>query len=166
MSQHKTLSEIFDMVPGNCGSHRKWPHITWVTTLLQRPSCCVFQGLRACESSYSSPISIQLEHQGCWSTRAYRPRFCALTCPEGGCCSPSHTRTVWMLFRCPQGKLIQQQVMMIESCSCSISTCRQSPATAGRTVLPWLWGPVTATEGQVPSVRHQRTKVIRQTHSD
>ncbi|XP_040888972.1 CCN family member 5-like isoform X2 [Toxotes jaculatrix] len=95
-------------------------------------------GLRVCKSSYSSPLSIQLEHQGCWSTRAYHPRFCALTCPEGGCCSPSHTRTVWMVFRCPQGRLTQQQVMMIESCSCSISACRQSPATPGRTVLPWL----------------------------
>ncbi|XP_071329220.1 CCN family member 5-like isoform X1 [Trachinotus anak] len=95
-------------------------------------------GLRVCESSYTSPLSIQLEHQGCWSTRAYRPRFCALTCPEGGCCSPSHTRTVRTIFRCPQGQLIQQQVMMIESCSCSISTCRQSPAAGARTALPWL----------------------------
>ncbi|KAI3370502.1 hypothetical protein L3Q82_025262, partial [Scortum barcoo] len=88
------------------------------------------QGLGVCESSYSSPVSIQLEHQGCWSTRAYRPRFCASICPEGRCCSPSHTRTVRMVFRCPQGRLTQQQVMMIESCFCSISNCRQS-------VLPW-----------------------------
>uniref|UniRef100_A0A3B4TT62 WNT1-inducible-signaling pathway protein 2-like n=1 Tax=Seriola dumerili TaxID=41447 RepID=A0A3B4TT62_SERDU len=95
-------------------------------------------GLKVCESSYSSPLSIQLEHQGCWSTRAYRPRFCALTCPEGVCCSPSHTRTVQIVFRCPQGRLIQQQVMMIESCFCSIATCRQSPVTSSRTVLPWL----------------------------
>ncbi|XP_050930563.1 CCN family member 1-like [Lates calcarifer] len=95
-------------------------------------------GFRACESSYSSPLSIQLEYQGCWSTRAYRPRFCALTCPEGTCCSPSHTRTVWMVFHCPQGRLIQQQVMMIDSCSCSISACHQSLVTAARTVLPWL----------------------------
>ncbi|XP_023280440.1 WNT1-inducible-signaling pathway protein 2-like [Seriola lalandi dorsalis] len=95
-------------------------------------------GLKVCESSYSSPLSTQLEHQGCWSTRAYRPRFCALTCPEAVCCSPSHTRTVQMVFRCPQGKLIQQQVMMIASCFCSIATCRQSPVTSSRTVLPWL----------------------------
>lgn len=95
-------------------------------------------GSGVCESSHISPVSIKLEHQGCWSTRAYRPRFCALTCLEGRCCSPSHTRTVRMVFRCPQGRLTQQQVMMIESCSCSISTCRQSPATADQSFLSWL----------------------------
>lgn len=120
-------------------------------------SChCVFQGSGVCESSYNSPLSIQLEHQGCWGTRAYRPRFCALTCPEGHCCSPSHTRTVLMVFRCPQGRLIQHQVMMIESCSCSISTCRQSRVTASHGVLSWLWGSCAYShkkDGQVLSVR-------------
>uniref|UniRef100_A0A3Q3K211 Cellular communication network factor 5 n=1 Tax=Monopterus albus TaxID=43700 RepID=A0A3Q3K211_MONAL len=55
------------------------------------------------------------------TTHTYRIRFCALTCPVGHCCSPSHTRTVQMVFRCPQGRLIQQQVMMIESCFCNHS---------------------------------------------
>ncbi|XP_058486574.1 CCN family member 5-like isoform X1 [Solea solea] len=95
-------------------------------------------GLRVCKGSYTSPVSIHLEHQGCWSTRAYRLRFCALTCPERGCCSPSHTRTVWMVFRCPQGRLTQHQVMLIESCSCSIVNCHHSPATAVRGVFPWM----------------------------
>ncbi|KAL6111367.1 uncharacterized protein ACO6RY_08363 [Pungitius sinensis] len=92
-------------------------------------------GSGGCESSYNSPLSLQLEQQGCWSTRAYRPRFCALTCSEGRCCSPSHTRTVRMVFRCPENRLTLQRVMMIESCSCSISNCRWS--TAARSVLPW-----------------------------
>uniref|UniRef100_A0A3Q1H9R9 Cellular communication network factor 5 n=1 Tax=Anabas testudineus TaxID=64144 RepID=A0A3Q1H9R9_ANATE len=117
------------------------------TRLCQVRPCQTLPGLRrlqlvsrldVCESSYSSPVSIQLEHQGCWSTRAYRPRFCGLTCAQGRCCSPSHTRTVPMIFRCTQGRLTQQQVMMIESCSCSTSNCRQSQATAGRSALIWL----------------------------
>ncbi|KAF3689385.1 Protein NOV CCN family member 3 Nephroblastoma-overexpressed gene protein Precursor [Channa argus] len=96
------------------------------------------QRLEVCESSYTSPVSIQLEHQRCWSTRTYRPRFCTLTCPEGRCCSPSHTRTMRMVFHCPHGRFTQHQVMMIESCSCSISKCPRSQATAAWSVLPWL----------------------------
>ncbi|XP_076605752.1 CCN family member 5-like [Chaetodon auriga] len=128
-------------------TNRNWAcRLQTETRLCQiRPCQTLLQGLRrlqvasgVCESSYGSPLSIQLEHQGCWSTRAYRPRFCALTCSEGRCCNPSHTRTVRMVFRCPQGRLIQQQVMMIESCSCSTSTCHQSPATAARSVLSWM----------------------------
>lgn len=106
-----------------------------------------------CESSYSSPLSIQLEHQGCWTTRAYRLKFCALTCPEGRCCSPSHSRTVWMVFRCPQGSITHQQVMMIESCFCSSSNCQQYPVTPGRTLLPWLWGVTTPLRKTGRSVR-------------
>lgn len=89
-----------------------------------------FQGPGVCESSYASPLSIQLEHQGCWSTRAFRPRFCALTCPERHCCSPSHTRTVRVALRCPHGRLVLHPVMVIESCSCSPSSCHTSPATS------------------------------------
>ncbi|XP_024915604.1 WNT1-inducible-signaling pathway protein 2-like isoform X2 [Cynoglossus semilaevis] len=95
-------------------------------------------GLSVCDGSFTSPVSLTLEHQGCRSLRAYRPKFCALTCPERGCCSPSHTRTVWLVFRCSQGRLIQHQVMMIESCSCTIATCRHNPATASRGVRRWL----------------------------
>ncbi|XP_049432813.1 CCN family member 5-like [Epinephelus fuscoguttatus] len=128
-------------------TNRNWAcRLQTETRLCQvRPCQTLLPGLRrlqlgsgVCESSYISPLSIQLEHQGCWSTRAYHPRFCAFTCLEGRCCSPSHTRTVQMVFRCPQGMLTLQQVMMIESCSCSISYCRQSPATAARSALPWL----------------------------
>ncbi|XP_068170566.1 CCN family member 5-like isoform X2 [Antennarius striatus] len=107
-----------------------------------RPCQNLLPGLRglqlasgSCESSFSSPLSMHLEHQGCWTTRAYRPRFCAAACPDGRCCTPTHTRTLRMLFRCPQGRLIQQQVMAIESCSCSISACRQSPGSAG---VSWM----------------------------
>uniref|UniRef100_A0A3Q3K221 Cellular communication network factor 5 n=1 Tax=Monopterus albus TaxID=43700 RepID=A0A3Q3K221_MONAL len=109
-------------------TNRNWAcRLQTETRLCQVRPCYTLKGKRG--RSYSSPISVQLEHQGCWSTRAYRIRFCALTCPVGHCCSPSHTRTVQMVFRCPQGRLIQQQVMMIESCFCSTSTCRQSPST-------------------------------------
>nr|XP_046238181.1 CCN family member 5-like [Scatophagus argus] len=128
-------------------TNRNWAcRLQTETRLCQvRPCQTLLPGLRRlqpgsglCESTYKSPLSIQLEHQGCWSTRAYRPRFCSVTCPEGRCCSPSHTRTVQMVFRCPRGRLTQQQVMMIESCSCSISSCRQFPDTASQSVLSWL----------------------------
>ncbi|KAM9859974.1 CCN family member 5-like [Aulostomus maculatus] len=128
-------------------SNRNWAcRLQTETRLCQvRPCQALLPGFQrlqlgpgVCESSYISPLSIQLEHQGCWSTRAYRPRFCALSCPEGHCCIPSHTRMVRMIFRCPQGLFTLQQVMMIESCSCSISNCRRSPAIAARSLLPWL----------------------------
>uniref|UniRef100_A0A667XVR4 Cellular communication network factor 5 n=1 Tax=Myripristis murdjan TaxID=586833 RepID=A0A667XVR4_9TELE len=90
------------------------------------------------DSSYTHPLPIRLEHHGCWSTRAYRPRFCVTACPEGRCCSPARTRTVTVAFRCPEGRLTQQQVMMIESCSCSSSSCPRPPAAAAWRALPWL----------------------------
>ncbi|KAM4625949.1 CCN family member 5-like [Polymixia lowei] len=95
-------------------------------------------GSAVCKSSYTSTVSFRLEHQGCWSTRAFRPRFCRVACPEGRCCSPHHTRTVRMAFRCPQGSFTQQQVMVIESCSCSNYNCPQSRATSPWRALPWL----------------------------
>lgn len=88
------------------------------------------QGSGVCESSYASPQSVLLEHQGCWSTRAFRPRFCALACPDRCCCSPSHTGTAPVVFRCPRGRLILRQVMVIESCSCSPASCRTPPLTS------------------------------------
>uniref|UniRef100_A0A8C4NYC1 Connective tissue growth factor n=1 Tax=Dicentrarchus labrax TaxID=13489 RepID=A0A8C4NYC1_DICLA len=124
-------------------TNRNWAcRLQTETRLCQvRPCQTLLPGLRRPQPCLSKPVSQltehRFEHQGCWSTRAYRPRFCSLTCPEGRCCSPSNTRTVRMVFRCPQGRLTQHQVMMIESCSCSISTCRQSPATAARSVR-WL----------------------------
>ncbi|TKS71152.1 Connective tissue growth factor CCN family member 2 Hypertrophic chondrocyte-specific protein 24 [Collichthys lucidus] len=129
-------------------TNRNWAcRLQTETRLCQvRPCQALLPGLRrlqpgsvVCESSYSSPLSVQFEHQGCWSTRAYRPRFCALTCPEGLCCSPSHTRTARIVFRCPKGRLTQQRVMMIESCSCSVTNCRQSPVPAGRSVMSPVW---------------------------
>ncbi|XP_059184821.1 CCN family member 5-like [Centropristis striata] len=128
-------------------TNRNWACLLQTETRLcqVRPCQTLLPGLRRlqpgsgmCESSYISLLPVQLKQQGCWSTRAYRPRFCTLTCPEGRCCSPSLTRTAWMLFRCPQGRFTQQQVMMIESCSCSIFNCHQSTATAAQRVLPWL----------------------------
>ncbi|XP_041744671.1 CCN family member 5 [Coregonus clupeaformis] len=95
-------------------------------------------GMGGCDSSFRSPVPIHLEHQGCLSTLAYRSRFCGLQCPDGRCCSPYRTRTVSMAFRCPQGRMSHQQVMMIESCSCHHYNCPQSPLTAYRRAMPWL----------------------------
>ncbi|KAK1901017.1 CCN family member 2 [Dissostichus eleginoides] len=120
----------------NCGpgvstrsTNRNWAcRLQTEARLCQVRPCQTLPGLRklqpgpgGCESSYSSPLTDQLEHQGCRSTGAHRPRYCPPSC------SPSLTRTVRMVFRCPQNRLTLQQVMVIESCSCSPSPCRRRP---------------------------------------
>ncbi|CAB1354246.1 unnamed protein product [Coregonus sp. 'balchen'] len=90
-------------------------------------------GMGGCDSSFRSPVPIHLEHQGCLSTLDLQA-----SCPDGRCCSPYRTRTVSMAFRCPQGRMSHQQVMMIESCSCHHYNCPQSPLTAYRRAMPWL----------------------------
>ncbi|XP_029991068.1 WNT1-inducible-signaling pathway protein 2-like [Sphaeramia orbicularis] len=107
------------------------------TRLCQVRPCqsLMLPGLGLCETGFSSLVPVQLEHQGCWSIRPYWPRFCAPSCPDGHCCSPALTRTVAMAFLCPQRRLVQYQVMVIESCSCSVSNCRPLSRS---TVLPWL----------------------------
>ncbi|XP_056157364.1 CCN family member 2-like [Lampris incognitus] len=96
------------------------------------------RGSGMCEMSYRSPSAIRLEHQGCWSAQAFRPRFCGPACSEGRCCSPHHTRTMRMVFHCPQGRLTLQQVMMIESCSCGNYNCPQPLSTAPWRPMSWL----------------------------
>ncbi|KAI5622914.1 WNT1-inducible-signaling pathway protein 2 precursor [Silurus asotus] len=81
------------------------------THLFQKLGVCV------CVSSYRSTTPVQFEHQGCYSSRSYKPLFCG-TCSDGRCCSPEYTRTALVTFVCPWGRITQHAVMMIESCIC------------------------------------------------
>ncbi|XP_072553063.1 CCN family member 5 [Salminus brasiliensis] len=85
---------------------------------------------RTCQSSYRSAVPVRLFHQGCYSTRVYRPRYCGL-CTDGRCCTPYRTRTINVPFRCRGGRLIYPAVMMITSCACHYN-CPYSPAATYR----------------------------------
>ncbi|XP_038863912.1 CCN family member 2-like isoform X1 [Salvelinus namaycush] len=72
---------------------------------------------RRCEPSYRSVVPVRLVHQGCYSTRVYRPRYCG-QCTDARCCTPYRTSTATVAFRCPTGRLLHRAVMMIQSCVC------------------------------------------------
>ncbi|KAM9505174.1 CCN family member 2-like isoform 2-T2 [Salvelinus alpinus] len=72
---------------------------------------------RHCEPSYRSVVPVRLVHQGCYSTRVYRPRYCG-QCTDARCCTPYRISTATVAFRCPTGRLFHRAVMMIQSCVC------------------------------------------------
>ncbi|XP_041802412.1 WNT1-inducible-signaling pathway protein 2 [Chelmon rostratus] len=88
---------------------------------------------RRCKASYTSPGPIRLVHQGCYSTRAYKLRYCG-QCADSGCCTPYQTTTAEVTFQCPTGRLLQRAVMMIHSCVCH-NNCPYTPFRN-----PALWG--------------------------
>ncbi|KAM4609672.1 CCN family member 5 [Polymixia lowei] len=89
-----------------------------------------------CKASYRSPVAVHLVHQGCYSARVYRLRYCG-QCTDSRCCTPYRTHTAEVAFRCPTGRLLQRAVMMIHSCVCHYN-CPQSAAPAYSN--PALWG--------------------------
>ncbi|XP_077429116.1 CCN family member 5 isoform X2 [Vanacampus margaritifer] len=80
-----------------------------------------------CTASYASPGPVRLLHHGCSSTRVFRPRYCG-TCTDSRCCTPSHTSTADVIFRCPTGRPRRRAVMVIHSCVCH-NNCSYSPFT-------------------------------------
>lgn len=88
---------------------------------------------RRCKASYASPGPIRLVHQDCHSTRAYQLRYCG-RCSDARCCTPHHTTTAEVTFRCPAGRRLQRAVMMIQSCVCH-NNCPYAPHSN-----PALWG--------------------------
>ncbi|XP_028264886.1 CCN family member 5 [Parambassis ranga] len=86
-----------------------------------------------CKASYTSPRPIRLVHQGCFSTRAYQLQYCG-QCTDSRCCTPHHTTTAQVTFRCPADRLLQRAVMMIHTCVCH-NNCPYMPYTN-----PALWG--------------------------
>ncbi|XP_077369391.1 CCN family member 5 [Festucalex cinctus] len=80
-----------------------------------------------CTASYTSPGPVRLLHHGCSSTRTFQPRYCG-TCTDSRCCTPFHTSTADVTFRCPAGRPRRRAVMVIHSCVCH-SNCPYSPFT-------------------------------------
>uniref|UniRef100_A0A8C2IE05 Cellular communication network factor 5 n=1 Tax=Cyprinus carpio TaxID=7962 RepID=A0A8C2IE05_CYPCA len=72
---------------------------------------------RKCQPTYRSVTPVRLFHQGCYSTQFYRPRYCG-SCKDNRCCTPYHTGTALVTFRCPGGRLLNHAVMTINSCIC------------------------------------------------
>ncbi|XP_051947809.1 CCN family member 2-like [Xyrauchen texanus] len=90
---------------------------------------------RKCQPSYRSANPVRLFHQGCKSTQLYRPRYCGL-CTDKRCCTPYHTGTALVTFRCPGGRLLNEAVMTINSCICHYN-CPYSSAGAYRGTAFW-----------------------------
>ncbi|XP_034029257.1 WNT1-inducible-signaling pathway protein 2 [Thalassophryne amazonica] len=86
-----------------------------------------------CKASYRSHVPIRLVHQGCYSLRPYRLRYCG-QCTDSRCCTPNQTHTAEVAFRCPSGGLLKRAVMMIHSCTCHYN-CPHAPFSN-----PALWG--------------------------
>ncbi|XP_075898324.1 CCN family member 5 [Nelusetta ayraudi] len=86
-----------------------------------------------CQTSYTSSGPIRLVHQGCYSTRAYKLRYCG-QCTDSRCCTPSHTTTDEVTFQCPSGRRLKRAVMVIHSCACH-DRCPYAPFHN-----PALWG--------------------------
>lgn len=86
-----------------------------------------------CQTSYTSSGPIRLVHQGCYSTRAYKLRYCG-QCTDSRCCTPSHTTTDEVTFQCPSGRRLKRAVMVIHSCACQ-DRCPYAPFHN-----PALWG--------------------------
>ncbi|KAF6725083.1 Connective tissue growth factor [Oryzias melastigma] len=86
-----------------------------------------------CKTSYTSPGPVRLVHQGCYSARTYRLRYCG-QCSDSRCCTPYRTSTAQVTFRCRGGRPLRRAVMMIHSCVCH----ENCPST--RFTNPALWG--------------------------
>ncbi|XP_036389824.1 WNT1-inducible-signaling pathway protein 2 [Megalops cyprinoides] len=89
----------------------------------------IHMGIGRCESSYRAALPERLEHRGCYSTRAYRLKYCSL-CSDSRCCTPYQTHTVRMAFRCPRGRYRIYPVMVIDSCVCHYN-CPYTYTAAG-----------------------------------
>ncbi|KAJ3586263.1 hypothetical protein NHX12_012663 [Muraenolepis orangiensis] len=70
-----------------------------------------------CQASFLSPGVVRLVHQGCYSTRRHRMRYCG-QCTDSRCCAPHLTHTAHVSFRCLGGRMLPRRVMVIDSCAC------------------------------------------------
>lgn len=72
---------------------------------------------KSCSPTQRAPKPISLSYGECTSVRLYRPNYCS-ACTDGRCCSPRRTRTVPVMFVCPDGDRFQRLAMFIQSCKC------------------------------------------------
>ncbi|KAL2104365.1 hypothetical protein ACEWY4_001233 [Coilia grayii] len=96
---------------------------------------------RACQSSVQATVPVRLRHRRCISARVFQPLYCGL-CPDGRCCTPHHTTTVSVTFRCPHGALVHLSVMAIQSCVCHHHCPKQGPSISPKHHhrSPSYWG--------------------------
>ncbi|KAI1892312.1 hypothetical protein AGOR_G00132040 [Albula goreensis] len=99
----------------------------WACRLERQTQLCQVRPCRAtpprthmgqCKPSYRAAFPQRLEHRGCYSIRASRPRYCGQCFLGTRCCTPYHTHTVQMMFRCPRRHYRVYPVMVIDSCVC------------------------------------------------
>lgn len=79
---------------------------------------------KKCLRTTKSLKAIHLQFDNCTSLNTYKPRFCGV-CSDGRCCTPHHTRTMYVDFRCSPGELVRKSVMSIRTCTCH-SNCPQN----------------------------------------
>ncbi|XP_006002304.1 CCN family member 1 [Latimeria chalumnae] len=78
---------------------------------------------RKCTRTRKSKEPIRFSYAGCKSIKKYQPNYCG-TCVDGRCCAPLKTRTASVRFRCDDGDTFEKNIMMIQSCKCSLD-CSQ-----------------------------------------
>lgn len=69
-------------------------------------------------------VSRRLTYQGCTS-KVMPVKQCG-SCSDGRCCTPKQSKTKMMKFKCPNGDVIKQKMMMIKRCECSRKRCQTS----------------------------------------
>ncbi|KAJ0050684.1 hypothetical protein NL108_005062 [Boleophthalmus pectinirostris] len=74
--------------------------------------------VQKCSPTQKAPGPLRLSYGECVSVRLYRPNYCSV-CADGRCCSPRKTRTVPVMFVCPNGERFQKSAMFVQSCKCS-----------------------------------------------
>ncbi|XP_069051766.1 CCN family member 1 [Lepisosteus oculatus] len=73
---------------------------------------------KKCTRTQKAPEPLRLSYAGCRSARLFWPNQCG-QCVDGRCCAPQRTRTLAVLFVCPDGERFERAVMMVQSCKCS-----------------------------------------------
>ncbi|XP_075409838.1 CCN family member 2-like [Tenrec ecaudatus] len=69
--------------------------------------------LRASNMTY--PIRLKVDE--CISVNRFNVKICGV-CIDGGCCTPKHTTTERVKFRCPDDEFTEKNVMFIQACRC------------------------------------------------
>ncbi|XP_028855862.1 CCN family member 1 [Denticeps clupeoides] len=75
---------------------------------------------KKCTRTKKSTQAVKFAYAGCSSLKKYRPKYCG-SCVDGRCCSPQQTQTIQVKFRCEDGEIFNKNVMMIESCKCTLN---------------------------------------------
>ncbi|XP_029916138.1 cellular communication network factor 1, like 2 [Myripristis murdjan] len=75
---------------------------------------------KKCQRTIRPQEPVRITFAGCSTAQRYRPRTCGV-CTNNRCCMPSLSRTVRLLFRCPDGEGFYRNVMWIQRCSCKTS---------------------------------------------